>query len=316
MLSYTSKIRETARRLLQEQRVDGVIGFSRGTVPMMCQPVLITSPEDADILYWDSFCWVNLANYLPKRQGRIAVVAKGCDARNIVVHILENQIKRDQVFVMGIPCKGMIDRRKVIRALKGQEPLRVTEDADRVVVKGEGFEVPFNKTDVLQESCAICIHHNPVISDEIMGDTVPEQEGIDRYTDVRELEALGVDERQEHFQGLVASCIRCYACRDVCPLCYCPTCFVDESRPQWLGKSIDPTDTLTFQLLRAFHCAGRCTDCGACERACPMEINVRQFTKKLEKDVLELYGYEAGMTQEARPPLDVYSPDDPGDFIE
>lgn len=315
MLSYTSKIRETARRLLQEQRVDGVIGFSRGTLPMMCQPVLITNPENADTLYWDSFCWLNLANYLPKRQGRIAVVAKGCDARNIVVHILENQINRDQVFVIGIPCEGMIDRRKVIRALKGQEPLRVTEDAERVVVKGEGFEIPFNKADVLQENCAICIHRNPVISDELMGDPVPEQEGIDRYADVQRLETLGVDKRWEHFQDLVASCIRCYACRDVCPLCYCPTCFVDESRPQWLGKSIDPTDTLTFQLLRAFHCAGRCTDCGACERACPMEINVRQFTKKLEKDVLELYGYEAGMTQEARPPLDVYSPDDPGDFI-
>jgi len=91
---------------------------------------------------------------------------------------------------------------------------------------------------------------------------------------------------------------------------------VDESRPQWLGKSIDPTDTLTFHLLRAFHCAGRCTDCGACERACPMDIKVRQFTKKLEKDVLELYDYEAGMTEETRPPLDVYQPDDPGDFIE
>lgn len=315
MLNYTSRIRETARRLLTENRVDAVIGFKKGTVPMMCQPVLITTPEDVDTLYWDSFCGVNLANYLPKRKERIAVVAKGCDSRNIALHILENQIERDQVFVMGIPCKGMVDRRKIVTALDNQEPLEVTEDADRLVVRGEGIEAPLNKADVLQDNCAICIHRNPVICDELMGDPVPEQEGIDRYADVRELEAMGPDERWNYFEGLVGPCIRCYACRDACPLCYCPTCFVDESRPQWLGKSADPTDTMTFHLLRAFHCAGRCTDCGACERACPMGIKVRQFTKKLEKDVMELYGHEAGMSLDARPPLDAYRPDDPEDFI-
>jgi hypothetical protein len=48
---------------------------------------------------------------------------------------------------------------------------------------------------------------------------------------------------------------------------------------------------------------------------CPVNIKMRQFTKKLEKDVLDLYGYEAGMTLESRPPLDVYQPDDPEDFI-
>jgi ferredoxin len=292
------------------------MGFKGGTVPMMCQPVLISRPEDADNLCWNSFCGSNLANYLPGRQERIAIVAKGCDARNIAVHILENQIKRDQLFIMGVPCKGMVDRRKITNALKGQEALEVTEGADSIVAKGGGLERSFDRFDVLQDNCAICIHRNPVIYDQLMGESVPEQEDIDRYGDVRRVEAMGTEARWKLFQGLVASCIRCYACRDACPLCYCPTCFVDESRPQWLGKTIDPTDTLTFHLLRAFHCAGRCTDCGACERACPVDIKVRQFTKKLEKDVLELYGYEAGMTMETRPPLDVYQPDDPGDFIE
>jgi ferredoxin len=288
VLNYTSKIRQTARQLLTNQQVDAVLGFKSGTVPMMCQPVLIRRPEDADTLCWDSFCGSNLANYLPKRQERIAIVAKGCDARNIVVHILENQTKRDKLFTMGVPCKGMVDRQKVTKAMEGKEVLEVTEGADSISAKGEGLETSFDRVDVFQDNCAICIHRNPVVYDELMGESVPEQEGIDRYRDVRKVEAMGTEERWKYFQGLVELCIRCYACRDVCPLCYCPTCFVDESRPQ----------------------------CGACERACPVDIKVRQFTKKLEKDVLELYGYEAGMTMETRPPLDVYQPDDPGDFIE
>ena len=315
MQNYISKIRETAKLLLVEKRVDAVLGFKKGTMPMMSQPVLITRPEDAEILHWDSFCGINLANYLPKRKERIAVLAKGCDSRNIVVHILENQIKRDQLFIMGVPCKGVVSRHKIMAALNGQEPLEVTEDGDNIVSRGDGFKTSFNRADMLQENCATCGHRNPVIYDDLVGELVAEQKDIDRYTDVRAIEEMAADERQRYFQELVSSCIRCYACRDACPLCYCPTCFVDESRPQWLGKSIDPTDTLTFHLLRAFHCAGRCTDCGACERACPVGINMRQFTKKLEKDALDLYGYEAGMSIEARPPLDVYRPDDPGDFI-
>jgi len=150
---------------------------------MICQPVLITPPQEVDTLYWDSFCGVNLANYLPKRQGPIAVVAKGCDARNIVVHMLENQIKRDQLFIIGIPCKGMGDRRKITRALNGQEVLEVTEYADRIVAKGEGFETPFDRADVLQDNCAICIHRNPVIYDELIGEPVTEQDGIVGYSD-------------------------------------------------------------------------------------------------------------------------------------
>jgi formate dehydrogenase subunit beta len=90
---------------------------------------------------------------------------------------------------------------------------------------------------------------------------------------------------------------------------------VDETMPQWVGKSQDRTDTLTYHILRAFHCAGRCTDCGACESACPVGIKVRQFTRLLEKDVKELYEYEAGMSLDKTPPLVVYRPDDPQDFI-
>jgi ferredoxin len=208
----------------------------------------------------------------------------------------------------------MIDKKRV-SARFDEEVEAVVEEGDTLRIRAGGKETILKKEEVLQENCAVCIHRNPVIHDELVAELVPEQEDVDRYADVREIEAMSAEERWAFFEKLLEPCIRCYACRNACPLCYCPTCFVDESRPQWVGKSQDPDDVRTFHFLRAYHCAGRCTDCGACERACPVGINMRVFTKKLEKDCKELFDWEAGMDPKSRPPLDVYRPEDPDDFI-
>ena len=315
MLEYTDKIREVARRLLEEGKVDVFIGYRKGSIPMMNEPILINEPAKADLLYWDSHCGLNLCNYLTKRTDRIGIVANGCNSRNIVTHIIENQIKRDQLYIVGIPCKGMIDHRAVRRAVEGREILEVTEDASHFTVIGKGFEETFQKGDYLRNNCALCLHRNPVEQDEMIADRVEEQDISEPFPGVKELEKKSDKEKWEFFTQLIAPCIRCYACRNACPLCYCPTCFVDESQPQWVGKSIDPTDVMTFHFLRAYHCAGRCTDCGACERVCPVDIPVRQFTSKLNKDAFEYFGWEAGVRSDQRPPLDVYKIDDYNDFV-
>ena len=315
MLKYTEKIRETAKRLLAEEKVDVFIGYQKGTVPMMNEPLLVNHPDKVDLLYWDNFCGLNLCNYLTKRTDRIGIVANGCNARNIVTHITENQIKRDQLYIVGIPCEGMIDHRAVARAVKHKEILDIVQDGAKFTVKGNDFEETLEKAKFLQSNCAVCTHRNPVIHDELLGDPVDEQTDVNPYSDVEKIETMDPEKKQGFFTRLISRCIRCYACRNACPLCYCPTCFVDESAPQWVGKSIDPTDTMTFHFLRAYHCAGRCTDCGACERVCPMSISMRQFTKKLNKDTQELFSWEAGLDPEKRPPLDVYQPDDYNDFI-
>lgn len=314
MIVYTEKIREIAKRLLSECRVETVIGFRRGSMPMMNEPCLIKNAQDVDQLVWDSHCGINLANYLTDRKEKIAVVAKGCDSRNIVTHILENKVTREQLVIIGVPCQGMVDKRKVAGQIQG-EIISVSEDEKELTVTTAAGATVLAKADYLQQNCRLCIHRNPVIYDELVSELVVEQTGVDRYADVAAIEAMSQQEKWDYFEKLLSPCIRCYACRNACPLCYCPTCFTDEAKPQWLGKSQDPIDVRSFHFLRAYHCAGRCTDCGACERACPVGINMRMFTKKLEKDCLELFGWEAGLTLDSRPALDVYQPNDPNAFI-
>ncbi|MDM8552284.1 4Fe-4S dicluster domain-containing protein [Desulfobacterales bacterium HSG2] len=314
MLRYIDRIREISEKLLKEGTVEMVIGFQKGTMPMMNRPCFAKGPEDVRNFVWDSNCGINLTSYLTDRKEKIGIVAKGCDSRNIVTHIIENKIKREQIFIIGVPCKGMIDRHKIASMFE-TEILSVAEEDGKVIVKTGEAEKTLEKADVLQKNCAVCTHRNPSIYDELAADLLEEQKDADRYADVREIEAMTPGERWNYFDDLLSPCIRCYACRNACPLCYCPTCFVDESRPQWVGKSTDPIDTKTFHFLRAYHCAGRCTDCGSCERACPVGINMRLLTKKLEKDCYESFGWEAGLTLDQRPPLDTYKPEDPEEFI-
>ena len=315
MIEYTEKIRQKAHQLLKDGTVEVFIGYKKGSVPMMNLPTLIKEPDQTDQLYWDSSCGLNLCNYLTKRTEKIGIIANGCNSRNIVTHIIENQIKREQLYIVGIPCKGMIDHRAVKRKVKQKEILSIEEQGDQFTVKGIDFEKTFNRSEIIRNNCAICTHRNPVIYDEMLDEPVEEQKDIETYKDVASIEKMEPGKKWDFFTRLIKNCIRCYACRNACPLCYCPTCFVDESIPQWVGKSIDPTDTMTFHFLRAYHCAGRCTDCGACEQVCPMGISMRQFTKKLNKDTLEYYNWEAGLDPEQRPPLDAYRPDDYNDFV-
>lgn len=314
MNAYTEKIRELASNLLREGKVDLVIGFKPGTVPMSTMPAIARTPEQANEFVWDSNCSLNLANYLANRKEKIGIIAKGCDSRNIVNHIVENKISREQLYIIGVPCTGMVDK-KSIRDLFELEITEFKEDGATLLVKTLENELKIDRQEYLRDNCATCMHRNPVIHDVLVGEPVVEQVLEDQFKDVKAIEAMDTDERWDHFEKLLEGCIRCYACRNACPLCYCPTCFVDESNPQWVGKGQDPTDVRTFHFLRAYHCAGRCTDCGACEQACPMDIKVRTFTRKLVKDSLEIYGWEAGLTLDQRPPLDTFKPDDPDTHI-
>ncbi len=245
----------------------------------------------------------------------MGIIAKGCDARSIAVCTFEKQIPRENVVIIGVPCLGLIDRKKLEARLDGREVLEATIGDEQIRVKGEGFEFVLPKKDFICDSCLTCRHRNPPIYDVFVGEKVRETPDVDEFAEVSDFESKSAEERWAHFKEELSKCIRCYACRNVCPLCYCKTCFVDQTMPAWFGKTNDLSDTMIYHIVRAFHVAGRCVDCGACSRACPMDINLRELVKKTEKIMKERYNYESGLSLEEVPPLGEFEMDDSQEFI-
>ncbi|MCF8010027.1 MAG: Coenzyme F420 hydrogenase/dehydrogenase, beta subunit C-terminal domain [Clostridiales bacterium] len=315
MQSITTAVQNSAKKLLEENKVDVVIGFKKGTIPLRSTPVFIRDSNDADKLEWNYYCENNLANYLRNKDQKIGVVVKGCDSRSIVALMKENQLTRDNLYLIGVPCSGMIDRKKVNRIIGDKEILETNCNEDSLIIKTKDSEQTIKLNEVMHNSCLKCNHKNPVIYDEMVAEPVSENSNTD-FSEIKEFEEKPAEERKNFFIEELSKCIRCYACRNSCPMCYCQECFVDSTNPEWIGKSAENVqDNLFFQAVRVFHLAGRCVDCGACERACPMDINLGLLTRKLYKDTTEMFNTEAGANLEDAPALSTYNMDDPQPFL-
>lgn len=308
------QLREVAEKLLIDKKVDLIIGYEKGTLPLRTRPTFIREPEETKRLVWNSRCENNLSFYLKTVKEKVGIVAKGCDSRSIVGLIKESQVKREDIFIIGVPCPGIIDKKKIEDILDGRELLEGVESDSQILLKAEGFEETLDQDKLLHASCRSCKHRNPVLSDTLMGKEISQPQ-TDEYSDVEEFASKQDNERWAYFNDETSRCIRCYACRNVCPACYCPQCFVDQSLPTWFDRTPHLSDTLIFHIIRTLHTAGRCVDCGACSRVCPMNVELRMLNKKTEKDVKELYGYEAGTDLEELPPMATFKIDDPQEFI-
>ncbi|MFU8855371.1 MAG: 4Fe-4S dicluster domain-containing protein [Deferrisomatales bacterium] len=326
------KLQHEAARALAEDRVQVVVGFEAGTLPLTATPVFITAPEEAGRLVWNPACGQNLAKYVhdlvaahraaqkrlkpeDRKKKVVGVVAPGCTSRSLAIHLNERQYGRDEVLVFGVPCTGVLDRRKLLEAAGGEELLTGSFEDGRVRVESAAGAKDLAVRDLLAESCRSCAFNNPVLSDVMLGEPAPPHDAAREFTAVEAVEELSADERWQGFAQEMAKCMRCNACRNACPSCYCRTCFAEQSQPQWVGIGQAEADVQVFQLMRLYHMAGRCVDCGSCSAVCPMGVDLRRFLKKLDKDVLGMFGRRAGLSPDEPAALAEAKEDDLEEFI-
>jgi len=365
----TKRVREVAKKALEDKKVRYFIGYTHGTYCGRDQPVFVDKPTDVDRLHWGPGSTHNLAVYImddkrrPLKKGEqpdkrpIGIIVKGCDTMGLVEFLKERIIDRNDVFLVGVECDGIVDQGKLEARLKKEKvpvkarlDLKLSVEGDDLMVEYEGgkLKVPFK--DLMLDKCLVCDRREPLLHDVIITRTGELKEGREEtakvgerrrngrskarkeedYSDVKAIEAMTLDERGAYWEKELGRCIRCYACRSSCPLCYCEQCVVDPSnlstkpttapeekarRAKWVERNNDLSETLFFHLVRALHTAGRCIDCGECERACPMDIPLRKLTRKIRKDMKELFDQEAGSDPNEKPAMATAREEDPQEFV-
>jgi len=283
MASPEQELRDRARALLEAGDTDVVIGYGQGNHPERTTPVFITDAADVDTLVLNPFCRNNLATWLTRKDlkakyPRRALVAPEPAIRAVVVLVQESQIDPEAVQIIGV----------------------------RIAAPGEaGTECSVLPQTALAE-----------LQKHVQSEVKPQELRDERLAQVAEIEAMPEAERWEYWAEQFGRCIRCYACRQACPMCYCDRCIATLNQPQWVPTSAHPLGNMSWNIARAFHLAGRCIDCGECERACPVDIPLTALNRFLARQVKDKFGYQAGYDVEEYQPFATYKPEDNEDFIQ
>jgi len=143
-------------------------------------------------------------------------------------------------------------------------------------------------------------------------DLAPSEELVRK---IGELAAMSPERRGAFWMEQFERCTRCYACRAACPGCYCTRCIVEKNVPQWISTAAAPHGNYAWNIIRAFHLAGRCTLCGACEAACPQGLPLMLLNVRVAQDVEEEFGAKAGYDPAAKPVIGSWSPDDDDEYM-
>ncbi|MDR1963959.1 MAG: 4Fe-4S dicluster domain-containing protein [Planctomycetaceae bacterium] len=284
-MSQQTQLQQKAKELLTDKKTDLVIGYGiieTGHVGT----IFITKPEQSDRLLWNEECVDNLVVYLKRKEvkklGRPAVVVKGCDARAIAVLETEHQLDRENLVVIGMECNGIRAR------------------------------------NLLQEKCKTCDVQQPPHCDFVIENPekpVTQSDPANRYARLEKIMAMNTVQRLDYWKNEFSRCIKCYACRQNCPMCYCDVCVVDKNRPIRIDTSATLKGNFAWNILRAFHLAGRCIGCSACSAACPAGIDLDLLNLSLAKAAEEHFNYRAGTERNSEPLIGTFSPEDQESFI-
>jgi len=290
----TAQLQETAANLLAEGKVSVVAGYASGSLPGQMVPAFVTAPEEASRLAWNERCANNLTVYLPellrkKGTGKVGLVVKSCDARALLGLMRESQLDRADVVLLGVPCTGVWDGGRLALKCYGCSE-EVSPLADLTITPEGARQGPLASA-----------RERVAVSDP-------------RDAEIAALESLPPEARWDYWQRQFARCLRCYACKAVCPLCYCATCIAEKHRPQWIPAAFDGAGNTAWNIARAMHLAGRCVGCDECARVCPADIRLDLLNRRLALEIESRFGYRADADPSAPPPLTTFRPDDPDEF--
>jgi ferredoxin len=280
----SDELREKCKQLLADGTVQVVIGYGQPAEAGGVVPVFITRPEDAQQLVWNDRCFANLTKYLLRSEikalGKAAICVKGCDERALVVLEKESQIDRAQIVVIGLVCDGV-----------GQPRL---------------------------PKCEACDVHKPRAADVVIGQPPADGQPLpaeQRYAALAAFLRKTPEERIAYWMAELSRCTKCYACRQVCPMCYCRQCIADKNRPVAISTSATLKGNFAWQITRAFHLAGRCVGCDECSRVCPAGIDLRLLNLSLAQAAEENFAFRAGTDPAAEPVIGSYREQDHEEFI-
>ncbi|MCL2202808.1 MAG: 4Fe-4S binding protein [Defluviitaleaceae bacterium] len=244
------EMRARARALLESGAVARVLAWEAGEFAHYPTPAFITDPSRLDRMVYDRFCTANLSKYMVdagEKPGKTMVFLRPCDAHSLAQLEKENQVQRENAYIIGVGCEGCV---------------RVEEGEERGLL----------------ESCRACTKADYPVHDELIGagnNPRTTANPDERFADVIRLDEESPDQRYGFWQNHLSRCIRCNACRNICPTCYCKACVLDSDNPH---------EKTHFHIIRAYHQAGRCTDCGQCSRVCPQGIPLQLLNRKLIQD--------------------------------